>query len=185
MPVKNPRINVVLEKPLFASLRRLASRDGVSLSLKVRDLVRKALRQQQDLPLRSWLAGELAARSGADRQGMAAAESRRFFARGSHRGKRCRLLPGGASPSRSCVFPRAGAEPEVDYVLTVGEHRIPLEVKCQQRVDPFTDTVGLRAFVEKRHNNAPFGVLVTLHDEVKIPDPRIVQVSLPSLLLLR
>jgi predicted AAA+ superfamily ATPase len=82
-------------------------------------------------------------------------------------------------------FPERGAEPEVDYVLTVGEHRIPLEVKYQQRVDPFTDTVGLRAFVEKRHNNAPFGILVTLHDEVKIPDPRIVQVSLPSLLLLR
>lgn len=82
-------------------------------------------------------------------------------------------------------FPERGDEPEVDFILTVGEFRIPLEVKYQQRVDPFSDTLGLRAFIEKRHNNAPFGILVTLHDAVTVPDPRIVQVSLPSLLLLR
>jgi hypothetical protein len=38
---------------------------------------------------------------------------------------------------------------------------------------------------EKTVYNAPFGVLVTLHDGVKVTDPRIVTVSLPSLLLLR
>ena len=37
MPVKSPRINVVLEKPLFHTIKLLAERDGVSLSLKVRD----------------------------------------------------------------------------------------------------------------------------------------------------
>jgi hypothetical protein len=36
MPVKNPRINVVLEKPLYHVIEQLASKDGVSLSLKVR-----------------------------------------------------------------------------------------------------------------------------------------------------
>jgi hypothetical protein len=51
MPVKNPRINVVLEKPLFRSVERLASRDGVSLSLKVRDLVREALEIEEDIAL--------------------------------------------------------------------------------------------------------------------------------------
>lgn len=82
-------------------------------------------------------------------------------------------------------FPARGAEPEVDLVLTVGERRIPVEIKYQRRIDPHTDTRGLRAFLEKSAYNAPFGVLVTLTDEVRVTDPRIVQVSLPSLLLLR
>lgn len=82
-------------------------------------------------------------------------------------------------------FPERGAEPEVDFILTVGEHRIPLEVKYSQRIDPHRDTVGLRAFLERKVYNAPFGILVTMHDDVTVPDPRIVTVSLPSLLLLR
>ena len=82
-------------------------------------------------------------------------------------------------------FPERGADPEVDFILTIGEHRIPLEVKYRQHIDVDRDTVGLRAFIEKRVYNAPFGILVTLHDDVQIPDPRIVGVSLPSLLLLR
>ena len=51
MPVKNPRINVVLEKPLYNTIERLATRDGVSLSLKVRDLVKEALEIEEDMAL--------------------------------------------------------------------------------------------------------------------------------------
>ncbi|HCC69512.1 MAG TPA: hypothetical protein DEP99_06490 [Nitrospiraceae bacterium] len=51
MPAKNPRINVVLEKPLFNSIEYLAKRDGVSLSLKVRDLVKEALEIEEDIAL--------------------------------------------------------------------------------------------------------------------------------------
>jgi metal-responsive CopG/Arc/MetJ family transcriptional regulator len=51
MPVKNPRINVVLEKPLYHIIEKLANRDGVSLSLKVRDLVREALEIEEDMAL--------------------------------------------------------------------------------------------------------------------------------------
>jgi len=51
MPTKNPRINVVLEKPLYKNVERLAERDGVSLSLKVRDLVKKALEIEEDISL--------------------------------------------------------------------------------------------------------------------------------------
>jgi hypothetical protein len=43
MPTENPRINVVLERPLYNNVERLAERDGISLSLKVRDLVKEAL----------------------------------------------------------------------------------------------------------------------------------------------
>lgn len=51
MPAKNPRINVVLEKPLYQAVERLAVREGVSLSHKVRDLVKEALEIEEDLAL--------------------------------------------------------------------------------------------------------------------------------------
>ena len=54
MPTKNPRINVVLEKPLYDSVKRLAKKDGVSLSLKARDLVKEALEIQEDIALASF-----------------------------------------------------------------------------------------------------------------------------------
>ncbi len=82
-------------------------------------------------------------------------------------------------------FPERGTEPEVDFVLTVGEQRIPLEMKYRQVIDQQRDTLGLRAFIEKTVNNAPFGVLVTLEDGVEVRDPRIVALPLSSLLLMR
>ena len=81
-------------------------------------------------------------------------------------------------------FPEREAEPEVDYVLTVGEQRIPVEVKYRRRID-YKDTLGLRAFIEKAHYHAPFGVLVTLADDPATDDPRIVSLPLSSLLLMR
>lgn len=82
-------------------------------------------------------------------------------------------------------FPERGPEPEVDFVLTIGDRRVPIEVKYRRRIDAHEDTRGLRAFVEKSVYNAPFGVLVTQSDDVHIDDPRIIPVSLSSLLLLR
>ena len=51
MPAKNPRVNVVLERPLYEALARLARREGSSLSLKARDLLREALEAHEDLAL--------------------------------------------------------------------------------------------------------------------------------------
>jgi predicted AAA+ superfamily ATPase len=82
-------------------------------------------------------------------------------------------------------FPERSAEPEVDFILTIGTKRIPIEVKYRKRIDPLDDTRGLRAFIEKAVYNAPFGILVTLEDEVKIPDPRIIPISLSSFLWAR
>ena len=79
-------------------------------------------------------------------------------------------------------FPERSGEPEVDFVLTLGELRIPLEVKYRRRIDPHRDTLGLRSFMERTVYNAPFGVLVTRDEEAEIPDPRIVPVSLRALL---
>ncbi|MBI5194237.1 MAG: hypothetical protein HZA08_12475 [Nitrospirae bacterium] len=82
-------------------------------------------------------------------------------------------------------FPERGSEPEVDFVLTVGTKRIPVEVKYRRRIDPHDDTKGLRAFLEKTVYNAPLGLLVTLDDNVQIYDPRIVPISLSNLLWLK
>lgn len=81
-------------------------------------------------------------------------------------------------------FPERGSAPEVDYVLTIGDQRIPVEIKYRRRID-YPDTRGLRAFIEKSVYNAPFGVLVTLLDEAGSDDPRIVSVPLSTLLMIR
>lgn len=81
-------------------------------------------------------------------------------------------------------FPERSREPEVDFVLTIGEQRIPVEVKYRRKIG-HSDTLGLRSFIEKTHYNAPFGILVTLDDEPASDDPRIVSLPLSTLLLLR
>jgi predicted AAA+ superfamily ATPase len=82
-------------------------------------------------------------------------------------------------------FPERAAEPEVDFILTVGERRIPVEVKYRWGIDPHRDTVGLRSFLEKTYYNAPFGILVTMDDHVTLTDPRLIPISLRSFLLMR
>lgn len=49
MSTKNPRLNVVLEPPIYSAIKQLAHRDGVSLSLKARDLIRQAIEYCEDL----------------------------------------------------------------------------------------------------------------------------------------
>jgi hypothetical protein len=85
----------------------------------------------------------------------------------------------------TAYFPTRGIEPEVDFVLTLGTRRIPIEVKYRRRIDPYEDTRGLRAFIEKAVYHAPFGVLITLEDDVAIADPRIIPLSLSTFLWLR
>jgi hypothetical protein len=82
-------------------------------------------------------------------------------------------------------LPERHGEPEVDFVLTIGTKRIPLEVKYQRRIDLLRDTEGLRTFIEKSVNNAPFGVLVTQTDLEPLNDPRLIALPLSSLMLLR
>jgi hypothetical protein len=54
MPTTKPRINIILEEPLYKTVEELADRDGVSLSLKARDLIREALEIQEDVALTSF-----------------------------------------------------------------------------------------------------------------------------------
>jgi len=51
MPSQNPRINVVLDNSLYRKVQILAEKDKVSLSTKVRDLLKEALEIQEDIAL--------------------------------------------------------------------------------------------------------------------------------------
>lgn len=81
-------------------------------------------------------------------------------------------------------FPERAAEQEVDFVLTIGEQRIPMEVKYRSHIT-WQDTSSVRSFIEKSVYNAPFGIIVTLSDEPATDDPRLVSLPLSTLLLLR
>jgi len=81
--------------------------------------------------------------------------------------------------------PARTGEPELDFVLTIGTRRIPVEVKYQRKIDPLRDTEALRTFLEKAANNAPFGLLITQTDVEAVVDPRIVALPLSTVMLLR
>jgi predicted AAA+ superfamily ATPase len=67
----------------------------------------------------------------------------------------------GVPGSDASWFPARNEEPEVDFVLTLGLQRIPIEVKyCRGRPDS-KDLAGLRSFCNQAKYNAPFGLLVT------------------------
>ena len=80
--------------------------------------------------------------------------------------------------------PEQGSNQEVDFVLNVGDRRIPIEVKYQRRIDQFRDTFGIRSFMEQTVNRAPFGLLITQTDTPPMDDPRIVAMPLATFMLL-
>jgi len=51
MPTKSPRINVVLEKPVYSLIEKMAKERGLSLSMVTRDLIREALEIHEDTVL--------------------------------------------------------------------------------------------------------------------------------------
>ena len=51
MPTRNPRINVMLDDVLYQNIRLLAQKENISLSAKVRELIKEALEIQEDIAL--------------------------------------------------------------------------------------------------------------------------------------
>lgn len=51
MPTQKPRINIVLDKALYQRVHLLAEKENVSLSEKVRELLKEALEFQEDVAL--------------------------------------------------------------------------------------------------------------------------------------
>jgi predicted DNA-binding protein len=51
MPTKNPRVNIVVEPPLYSVMHDIAAREGVSMSTIARDLIREAIELREDVAL--------------------------------------------------------------------------------------------------------------------------------------
>lgn len=51
MPAKNPRINIVVERPLYTTIHDMAEDSGISMAMVVRDLIRDALELKEDAAL--------------------------------------------------------------------------------------------------------------------------------------
>jgi hypothetical protein len=51
MPTKNPRVNIVVEPPLYSVMQDIATSEGVSLSTIARDLIREAIELREDVAL--------------------------------------------------------------------------------------------------------------------------------------
>ncbi len=51
MPTKNPRVNIVVEPPLYSVLQNIATSEGVSMSTIARDLIREAIELREDVAL--------------------------------------------------------------------------------------------------------------------------------------
>ncbi len=48
MVTKNPRLNVVLEPKLYAGISKLARKQGISMSLLARDLLKESVERYED-----------------------------------------------------------------------------------------------------------------------------------------
>ncbi len=80
--------------------------------------------------------------------------------------------------------PQRGSTAEIDYIIRVGDHRVPVEVKYQRNVDLDRDTRALREFIAEPANRATFGIVITRTDVATPEGSNIVAVPLSTFLLL-
>lgn len=80
-------------------------------------------------------------------------------------------------------FPAREGEPEVDYIIQVGDGRIPIEVKYRNEPLRTKCLEGLHAFLRNRLYNAQFGLILT-KDTSAIQD-NIIAVPVKRFLLMR
>ena len=80
--------------------------------------------------------------------------------------------------------PTTPREPDLDFVLEVGDQQIPVRVDYQRSIDPVRDTRGIRAFAEVPAKRAQFGLLITREDAPPIDAPCIVAMPLSTFMLL-
>ncbi|OGP67669.1 MAG: antitoxin, RHH family protein [Deltaproteobacteria bacterium RBG_19FT_COMBO_43_11] len=51
MPVKNPRVSVVIEPKLYDIIQEMSVKEGLSMSTFTRDLIREAIELREDIVL--------------------------------------------------------------------------------------------------------------------------------------
>lgn len=81
-------------------------------------------------------------------------------------------------------LPAKGRDPEIDFVLTIGTIRIPVEVKYRNVIKQ-EHIGGLKWFMDNPVNRAPFGIIITKKDLEQPLDDRIVAIPLRTLMLMR
>ena len=75
-------------------------------------------------------------------------------------------------------------EPEIDFILTIGLRRIPVEVKYRRRPPASADMAGLQWFCGEKKYTAPFGLLIT-QEQSGLLDDNVVALPAYALLSLR
>lgn len=80
--------------------------------------------------------------------------------------------------------PERGEAPEVDLVFTIGDQRLPVAVKYQFHIDPMRHTGGLRSFIAKSANLAPFRLLIIQSNTPPRDAPGILNIPLATFMLL-
>jgi len=81
-------------------------------------------------------------------------------------------------------YPQRNREPEVDFILTIGQQRIPLEVKYRNNIRK-EDLQGIITFMDNKFNNAPFGIVITREDMEEPERNNILFLPLKTFLLLK
>lgn len=51
MLTKKPRVNIIVEQPLYMAMQDLANREGVSMSTIARNLIREAIELREEVAL--------------------------------------------------------------------------------------------------------------------------------------
>lgn len=81
-------------------------------------------------------------------------------------------------------FPTRSHEPEIDYVITIGTNRIPIEIKYRRGKPKLSDAAGIEAFCGKPAYSANFGLMVTQDEEGPI-GKNALAIPLATFLMLR
>lgn len=80
-------------------------------------------------------------------------------------------------------LPAHNHDPEIDFIITIGDQRIPIEVKYRNTIRA-EHYKGLDWFISKPVNRAPFGILITKNETSSIND-KVITIPLKNLLVLR
>jgi predicted AAA+ superfamily ATPase len=81
-------------------------------------------------------------------------------------------------------LPAKDKNKEVDFVMILGNQRIPIEVKYRNTVRQ-RDLQGIIEFLDNSINQASFGIVITKNDGVTVEDKRLICMPLSTFMLLR
>ena len=79
-------------------------------------------------------------------------------------------------------LPETSNEAEVDFVLSIGSKRVPVEVKYRRQLKK-SDSAAVRSFISQPKYNAPFGIVITREEAGEIDN--VFFIPLQALLAMR